>query len=681
MTATVEMARPVGPELSPMHRILLQPNSADLLDRNAEGPSYELPKPSPEDNGLMAVLDLGGIAPDKTFEYGPDVAQSSAEDSPPTESDAKMLLFVDLKDDVGKRWVEGCDIPEGASLAVIDARGVELDENGKVQRGVVFVRPGESLVVGRRTDKGAHPEFATGNARAVSALHLNVGVDSAGKVLVKDRGSTSGTEYRTGFMAREAVRGLAERHVHSDHFKMVLGEEAIENTVEDPFGLNELVSPPASVDETTIPRRDVMSMVNESQSSVVAEALSPRDKVTDLLNDLQMVRPETMRESMTPVEASEELKRLLSDEAAADEGSDSLKDRASNQLESVVSDAVNGENIRLGLENGRKLTEQEARNYDKAVARLQDILGKNGKGGGSLGEKLSALGSTPNDIITRLRQPGPAREAVLADLKTRTYHMYQRFEAEDEKAFLDGVKEGRNKPINAGDAENGETQVKSLDKVALLALAMLDGTFRYEDDAVRDKADGGNHRDAAEKVLADFERAQVVDKAEMYAESETAKKIFHDIASTADHEGSELTNIVVRKLQHLGDALSLGTEVLYKDVKDVERVLQEIRDRIGALRVRVENAVNNAKDISDEERTRMRGAVEDVKVIQGSVVSAGAYTEGDFWTKLANAARNNDTDGNSILKFRTQIVQHSLGQVMARDLRGAITLLQQYGTK
>lgn len=194
-------------------------------------------------------------------------------------------------------------------------------------------------------------------------------------------------------------------------------------------------------------------------------------------------------------------------------------------------------------ENDLEPSEQERNNLNKAVVTITTILGENKKGGGTLGEKLKALGVTPEEIVHTLRKPGETRDAVLAALRMRTQHLYHQFESEEKKVFLAGVSEARSKPINVSDAKNGETQMGSLDKVALLALAMLDGTFRTEDDVVKNKADGGNHRDVAEKVLADFAKEQVVDVVEMVSESEALQRLLREASQKLGNTALEMRRV------------------------------------------------------------------------------------------------------------------------------------------
>lgn len=198
-----------------------------------KGIIYELPIPPKENVGLAAVLDIGGKMPDPTFEYGESKERSSVK-----ESDFTMLLAVDLRVDGAEKWVEGCDIPNGATAALIDPKGMKISPDGKVNEGVTFLAPGGALIIGRGQYKEGDPQSGfrrlSVDASAVSYKHLDIAVDKSGTLAIRDRYSTNGTLVSTGEAARDAVNEIGEHHEHHMRFKRVLGEEATEQVLSIP---------------------------------------------------------------------------------------------------------------------------------------------------------------------------------------------------------------------------------------------------------------------------------------------------------------------------------------------------------------------------------------------------------------------------------------------------------------
>lgn len=189
---------------------------------------YELPEAPNENFGLMATVDLGGSLMKPEFYHAQD---ENAEK--PSDSRFQMLLVVDLEAEGGSRWAEGSDIPEGARIAIIDPKGMQTDENGRVTKGIDFIPRGKGLVIGREEPR-SQSKFDIADSEDVSPKHLDIGVSSDGKVVIRDRGSRSGTIVGTGEMAREAVNGIGTEHEHHLVFKQYLGDTALSQSVVEP---------------------------------------------------------------------------------------------------------------------------------------------------------------------------------------------------------------------------------------------------------------------------------------------------------------------------------------------------------------------------------------------------------------------------------------------------------------
>lgn len=207
-------------------------NSGAVLNLGDTHPSYlhsgiptELSDAPIENHGLMAVLDLGGKVESPSFRYG-----EAAKKPQTPEEHLKMLLVVDLDTPDGERWIEGRPRPEGAKVALIDPKGLQIDENGAVTKGIMFVGRGEQIDVGRVVPH-SQKAFDIKGAASVSANHLSVAVTKDGKVCVQDRGSTNGTIVSTGEYARDAVNEIGEHHEYHERFKQIIGEKVLENVV------------------------------------------------------------------------------------------------------------------------------------------------------------------------------------------------------------------------------------------------------------------------------------------------------------------------------------------------------------------------------------------------------------------------------------------------------------------
>lgn len=138
-----------------------------------------------------------------------------------------MLLVVDLQENGGDQWVEGCDVPKGARIAVIDPKGMQIAEDGTVTKGVHFMSPGDYFRVGRRSPV-ARQHFDMTDVRALSSGHLDIQVTKDGFVIARDNNSTNGTIASVGEYARSAVNEIGEHHKHHERFKVIIGKTAVE---------------------------------------------------------------------------------------------------------------------------------------------------------------------------------------------------------------------------------------------------------------------------------------------------------------------------------------------------------------------------------------------------------------------------------------------------------------------
>lgn len=198
--------------------IVLRDHAIGYLDK---GQIFELPSPPAENKGLIAALDLGGRVADQAFTYGVN------EDQAFEDEHFKLLLVVDLENEFGMHWVEGCDVPEGAKIAIIDPKYLVVDENNRVAKGVHFLRRGEGWVIGKNIQSVRNKMYIE-HAAAVSDRHLEIGVTKKGKVLLKDLESKYGTIVSTGEHARGGVGAIGEEFEHHIRFKEIIGAEAVD---------------------------------------------------------------------------------------------------------------------------------------------------------------------------------------------------------------------------------------------------------------------------------------------------------------------------------------------------------------------------------------------------------------------------------------------------------------------
>lgn len=190
---------------------------------------YELPEAPSENFGLMATVDLGGSLMKPEFYHAQD---ENAEK--PSDSRFQMLLVVDLEAEGGSRWAEGADIPEGAKIAILDPKGMQTAEDGRIVKGIDFLSRGQGLIIGKDVPR-SRDKFDIASSEAVSPKHIDIGVNPNGQVVIRDRGSLHGTIVGTGERAREAVNGIGSEYEHHLVFKQNLGEAALSQAVVEPL--------------------------------------------------------------------------------------------------------------------------------------------------------------------------------------------------------------------------------------------------------------------------------------------------------------------------------------------------------------------------------------------------------------------------------------------------------------
>jgi hypothetical protein len=575
------------PESSISLRLLLRENSSDILQ---PGVSSELPQAGEHDAGMMAVIDMACWG---SYKDGVEDAAQRQE----LERDFTSLIVVDLAHGKGDLWLDGADIPDGARLAVIDAKRLALhrseqgdgDEKVTVNNGVMFVHPGETKQIGRgHTDSGLDMT----EARTVSSNHMEISIGNDGEVLVRDTNSRFQTIVQTGEYARNAVMELEDHHEHATRFRQILGAEAVENVVSDPELAPDTTAPyTESVQEHT---SNDPWWLNEVPPPETDPGETPQDRARRLLETLgNMSQGPTVE--LTPAAASKMLDAL---------------DPASSRPETTHT--------------------PEQKSHEAACQELLHIIGENGKGGGQLGDKLRELGSSPEEIRVALDKANgndKARNAVLGSLRIRTYSEYKN------KAFLHGVEEGRMKPIGLGLGYDVD-QMESLELVANIAMARLDGSFRLSDGVTVDKDElvkNGHHRDAADKVLASFAKEQVEDPREFVDLGETINTLKSEIAGTFA-EVDHYTKGYNEARQGLIDYMHrdrIDTEVLGGYLQEMKRSLSSLQQKVHEFQEKVRPAMTKvAEEQSAVIRTNpgdntaldaMRRHVDAVKTISDSV--------------------------------------------------------------
>lgn len=552
----------------------MSPEGVRVLEK---GIVYQLPTPAEGNFGLAAVLDIGGKMPDANFDYG------DMKDVPPVqESDFTMLLAIDLRAEGADKWVNGCSVPEGATTALIDPKGMQIDQDGTVTEGVLFLKPGSALIIGRGDYRDGDPQSGfkrlSVKAAAVSYKHLDVGVDKEGNIAIRDRNSTSGTLMSTGEAARDAVNEIGEHHEHHMRFKRVLGEEATAQVVPEP-----------------------------------EQELSPSDRLRESLRELQ---PEI----------------------------------------------------------------EKAPDIAAARKKLENILGTNSKGGGTLGEALRNLGPNPEAIRRRLQDKGKERSDVLALLEQRARQLSQSKDAEGKSRFLPGVVEGRMKDVKAASSAAGEvSQMESLAYVAQIAYDKLSGDFEVNASDSEGGLNDGHHRDAAEKVLADFAKEQVTETEALLAENERVKVFFEHVKTELRNVGNGVEGRIISRLMELPRAIHgqmVDAEALLDDVRRIEQARLELESTMRRLLSECHQLQSEGRTVSDPDARQIDEVEQQMRNIKTAL---DFKIQNPFWQRITGAALSRAYDAMSLNAFREQIIRHEEARQIASDLqRTVIPVTERY---
>lgn len=646
--------------------ILLKPDTVEVLEKGGTTVPYELPKPPVENHGLVAVLDIGGKMPDANYSYGEGVP-------PVQESDMKMLLVVDLRENDGKNWVLGSEVPAGAAYALVDAKGIEIDSDGCVTRGVHFMKPGDAFTIGRGVPQ-ARERFDIEHAMAVTSRHLDLAVDGGGRMLVRDKGSTNGTIVSTGEYARQAVNEIGEHHLHHARFKAALGGEAVEAAhVTLPAEAAKLIRSVAPVSPSEQPAspagvdvRDKLAGVKPATPPETEQPAAP-EAAGGLFSSGLNMPPDTFTGDAAGVQGAgvgagvrlnmgpgSKPSNVSEATGGLNTGQDTFSSRRAPSSREQVLEALRDPGSTTGTQSSPETDRTVEANTAAATKRLNELLSQNGMGGGALGELVRQYGSDIKGLRQILEDPGKNRAFVLGVMRL--------FDDQALKAkFGERVLRNEEVPVKLPHLHGGRDKMPSQEYVAELVRDMLVGNYQLDRVVFDGKRSDGNgqHRGAALDVLEHFSRQQVANEVEkVQAESEVLRRLFYEVGASAQQVLRVLDGVgtVLEEISHNSNQGRLDTDQL--DM--AERLVRQARGTLISSATRVlsqesqlgEDGVDQATvDTTREIGLRLNSVVSDLedmyqhRGLLGSILRTGreavdSRNSADF-NHFADYARKN----------------------------------------
>ena len=237
----------------------ITPRHVDMLSAYMESKL-----PEADEEGILGTLELGGAE-----RFNPDEGMLDY------DKQTRTILLVDLVKEGSKKLLGDCDIPEGARIALIDPKGVQKGgDDGKITRGIAFMRPGEAELIGRK--KEGHSEtldIRPEETLGISRGHVHVRVDEEGNVFVRDNNSTNGTVISTGKYARDALEAIGDHHEHALYLKQQLGMVAVEQTLPKPAEQRETKPKEYELPSIEGAKKRIEAIISSDQDSTLANEL------------------------------------------------------------------------------------------------------------------------------------------------------------------------------------------------------------------------------------------------------------------------------------------------------------------------------------------------------------------------------------------------------------------------
>lgn len=364
------------------------------------------------------------------------------------------------------------------------------------------------------------------------------------------------------------------------------------------------------------------TVVVEDMGSLNHTVIHTGEKARDVVNELGERHEHVTR-----------MKELLGAEAV----------KHTMQLPAVAEEEPLSNNDGETPESSEALTSDAEKMENRAFSarKLQEILGENNKGGGNFGSALRLLGETPEEIMATLRSREGARNTILHKLRTRVEQMFDQKDASGNPVFKQGVSRERSRDVpetSSFFAASGG-KMNSLDYVAALALDMLSGQYSVEEGKRLDSPSDGSHRDAAEKVLADFAKEQVIDKVETFTEDPELKRVLQEARGRLN-EGAIQVRQVLDYLERLPDEFRqnldrpmFNTEEMQGDILGKTKVLQHVADECQSVIQGMNREISrqeekNGGHFEGKDRTKVEDVSDDARISMNAI--EGVLQDGKF---------------------------------------------------
>lgn len=297
------------------------------------------------------------------------------------------------------------------------------------------------------------------------------------------------------------------------------------------------------------------------------------------------------------------------------------------------------EGLRGRLGATPEATAEKKPDVTAAETQISAILGENMKGGGALGDALRMLGESNESIRTALSREtadDTARKNILQYIKARMTMI--------EDSLPERVKKNRNKAVSKD--RYGVDSMLSMDYAAELALAKLDGSFEYDQEV---KLDDGSlkvdqHRGAADLVLADFAKDQVVDRPGVIPQDEVLQSFRNRLKQRID--SSEGTFQYIANMQ---DNLEY---ILQQHMVDTDEVAQLTHGYFAQIENISQSILDLEKDLAQvevaqtEDAAPARAAVDHLSdtfsLVKSKLQSLQGYESYSFSGMLRQTIYQND---------------------------------------